>query len=99
MVVVDRLTKLVRLLPAKKDDSAPQVADRFIKGWYSLGYGLPQSIVSDRDSKFSSKFWTAIGNSWVLIYISLLLVINKLMASQKMPSALISVQPKSLRQF
>lgn len=62
MVIVDRLTKLVRLLPAKKDDSAPQIAERFIKGWYSLGYGLPQTIVSDRDSKFSSKFWTALGD-------------------------------------
>jgi hypothetical protein len=62
MVGVDRLTKLVRLIPAKKDDSAANIAERFVKNWYSLGYGLPQSIVSDRDSKFSSKLWTAIGD-------------------------------------
>jgi transposase InsO family protein len=61
MVIVDRLTKLVRLVPSLKSDTAEKVAERFLHHWYSIGYGLPESIVSDRDSKFSSKFWTALG--------------------------------------
>lgn len=61
MVVVDRLTKLVSLIPSKRDDSTAVIAERFIRGWYSLGYGLPQSIISDRDSKFSSKLWQELG--------------------------------------
>lgn len=44
MVVVDWLTKLVRLIPALKMDSAEIVAERFLRNWYSLGYGLPESI-------------------------------------------------------
>jgi hypothetical protein len=57
MVVDDRLTKLVSLIPAKRDDSTAVIAERL----YSLGYGLPESIISDRDSKFSSKLWQELG--------------------------------------
>ena len=57
MVVVCRLTKFVRLIQCKSIDSTNQIAKRFLTGWYALGFGLPQSITSDRDSKFTSSLW------------------------------------------
>ena len=58
MVVVCRLTKLVRLIPCKDTDRTEQTARRFLAGWYSCGFGLPASITSDRDTKFTSALWT-----------------------------------------
>jgi transposase InsO family protein len=60
MVIVDRLTKMVVLIPCKKNDSAEECARLFIKHWYAQGMGLPTAITSDRDSKFTSKFWRAL---------------------------------------
>jgi hypothetical protein len=62
MVIVCRLTKLVRLVPHHKTDSAANIARLFIDNWYSHGFGLPESITSDRDTKFTSKLWTALAN-------------------------------------
>jgi hypothetical protein len=58
LVVVDRLTKLVVLIPCRSTDSAADTVRHFINGWYSRGFGLPSDIVSDRDSLFRSKAWT-----------------------------------------
>ena len=60
MVIICRLTKLVRLVPHHKTDSASDIAKLFINNWYSHGFGLPESITSDRDTKFTSKLWTAL---------------------------------------
>ena len=55
-VVVDMLTKMTHLFPIRKDFSAKDVAHVFMKGIF-LYHGLPQRIISDRDSKFTSNFW------------------------------------------
>ena len=55
-VVVDRLTKLVKFIPTRKDVKTPELARLFIEHLYKL-YGLPADIVSDRDRKFDSHFW------------------------------------------
>jgi hypothetical protein len=60
MVIICRLTKLLVLIPCRKTDSAEQSARQFVDHWFSRGMGLPEAITSDRDSKFSSKFWTAV---------------------------------------
>ena len=60
MIIIDRLTKLVVLLPCNKTDSAEQSARLFVKGWYTRGFGLPKTITSDRDSKFTSSLWQEI---------------------------------------
>ena len=59
LVVVDRLTKMAHFIPTRESVSAPQVADLFISHIFRL-HGLPRSIVSDRDTRFTSHFWTAV---------------------------------------
>jgi hypothetical protein len=57
-VVVDRFTKMAHFIPLK-DRKAPTVASTFIKEIWKF-HGLPTDIVSDRDSAFTSKFWSDI---------------------------------------
>jgi hypothetical protein len=55
-VVVDRLTKCVILSPCKKTVTAPQLAHLFVDCVFKR-FGMPVSIVSDRDPRFTSHFW------------------------------------------
>ncbi|KAL3692137.1 hypothetical protein R1sor_005788 [Riccia sorocarpa] len=56
LVVVDRFSKLARFIPTVGTITAFQTARIFLDGWWR-SYGLPRSIVSDRDPKFTSAFW------------------------------------------
>ena len=55
-VFVDRLTKIVHVVPYKKDITAQQYAHLFIDHVFKL-HGLPEVIISDHDPRFLSKFW------------------------------------------
>ena len=55
-VIVDRLTKTAHFIPVKSDRNAPKLAKIFMQEIVRL-HGVPKSIVSDRDTIFSSKFW------------------------------------------
>ena len=55
-IVVDRLTKRTHFIATKMAISAEDVATMFINHIWRL-HGIPESIVSDRDRKFISKFW------------------------------------------
>ena len=55
-VEVDRLTKLVKFIPTKKDVKTLELARLFIEHLYRL-YGPPANIVSNRDRKFHGHFW------------------------------------------
>ena len=56
MVVVDRMSKMVHLLPTTDTVTAMQVCQLYQDRIFAL-HGLPDDIVSDRDSKFTSAFW------------------------------------------
>ena len=55
-VVVDRLTKCIVLSPCCKTVSAPQLAQLFMDTVFRR-FGMPTSIVSDRDPRFTGHFW------------------------------------------
>jgi len=56
-VFVDKLSKQVHFVASKTSDTASQVARIFFDNIFRL-HGLPTTIVSDRDAKFTSRFWT-----------------------------------------
>nr|GEX79160.1 retrotransposable element Tf2 [Tanacetum cinerariifolium] len=62
-VVVDRLTKSAHFLPIHKDYSVSRLAEIFQQEIVRL-HGTPSSIVSDRDPRFSSRFWKGLQKAW-----------------------------------
>ena len=55
-VIVDRLTKSAPFLPIRLDYSMDRLADLYVNEIVIL-HGIPVSIVSDRDPRFTSRFW------------------------------------------
>ncbi|XP_073317257.1 uncharacterized protein [Primulina huaijiensis] len=58
-VIVDRLTKSAHFLPVKMTYSMNQYAEEYIAEIVRL-HGVPVSIVSDRDPRFTSEFWKSL---------------------------------------
>ncbi|GJQ92139.1 putative reverse transcriptase domain-containing protein [Tanacetum coccineum] len=58
-VIVDRLTKSAHFLPIKKTDSIEKLAQLYLKE-IVCKHGVPTSIISDRDSLFTSRFWKSL---------------------------------------
>ncbi|CAL1371586.1 unnamed protein product [Linum trigynum] len=56
-VVVDRFTKYSHFFALSHPYTAESVAQIFFDGVFKL-HGMPKTIVSDRDSTFTSSFWT-----------------------------------------
>ncbi|MBW0476123.1 hypothetical protein O181_015838 [Austropuccinia psidii MF-1] len=57
LVIVDSYRKSVRLLPCHKEDN---IMDTALLFWNNImaTCGVPKVIISDRDPKFTSQFWT-----------------------------------------
>jgi hypothetical protein len=61
LVVVDKLTKMAHFMATSIgfDNDAVGTARLFFDGVVRL-HGIPLTIISDRDSRFTSRFWTAL---------------------------------------
>ena len=55
-VMVDRLTKSTHFLPVRTYYSLDKLVELYISEIVRL-HGIPISIISDRDPRFTSRFW------------------------------------------
>ena len=58
-VIVDRLTKSAHFLPVNFEDSLEKLAQLYVDEIVRL-HGVPVSIVSYRDPRFTSRFWPSL---------------------------------------
>jgi len=58
-VVVDRLTKSAHFLPIKTTYDISRLAKEYVGEIVRL-HGVPVSIISDRDPRFTSRFWQSL---------------------------------------
>ena len=56
LTVVDRLSKMIRIIATKPNINAPETAQLYKDNVYRH-HGIPEKIICDRDSIFMSKFW------------------------------------------
>nr|GEY20980.1 reverse transcriptase domain-containing protein [Tanacetum cinerariifolium] len=61
-VIVDRLTKSAHFIPTRETDSMETITRLYIKEIISR-HGVPISIISDRNSHFTSRFWKSLQNA------------------------------------
>ena len=61
-VVVNRLTKVAHLIPTRTNASTSDIAQLFVKEIARL-HGILATIISDKDTTFTSKFRTAMFHS------------------------------------
>ncbi|KAJ9512244.1 hypothetical protein QJQ45_012797 [Haematococcus lacustris] len=59
VTVVDKLSKMLHLIPTTATVTAPDIAKLFFDHVFKH-HGLPEAIISDRDPKFTSDFWTSL---------------------------------------
>ena len=59
MAVMCKLSKRAIFVPTTDEADAPQTAHLFFKHVFRH-HGLPKVLISDRDPKFTSKFWTSL---------------------------------------
>lgn len=59
LTITDRLTGFIELVPCSTTINARDLAILVWEKWVAL-YGLPLSITSDRDTLFTSRFWTTL---------------------------------------
>ncbi|KAJ0802805.1 putative nucleotidyltransferase, Ribonuclease H [Helianthus annuus] len=62
-VVVDRLSKSAHFLPIQQGFSVNKLSEIFLQEIIRL-HGTPSSIVSDRDPRFTSRFWKGFQAAW-----------------------------------
>ncbi|GKB88184.1 putative reverse transcriptase domain-containing protein [Tanacetum coccineum] len=61
-VIVDRLTKSAHFLPMREDDTLEKLTRLYLKEVVS-NHGVPVTIISDRDGKFTSHFWKSLNKA------------------------------------
>ncbi|GJX47104.1 putative reverse transcriptase domain-containing protein [Tanacetum coccineum] len=65
-VIIDHLTKSARFLPMQEDDTLEKLTRQYLKKVVSR-HGVPVSIISDRDGKFTSHFLKTLNKALVTI--------------------------------
>ena len=63
LVVVDRFSKYVVFIPALSECPAEEAARIFFSN-VMKHFGMPKDIVSDRDTRFTSRFWVELFKIW-----------------------------------
>jgi hypothetical protein len=59
-VIIDRYTKMAHFIPLKKKNKKGEdLATIFAREIWRL-HGIPADIISDRDSRFTSRFWKSL---------------------------------------
>ena len=58
-VIVDRFSKMPHFIPLRTEEHIKELPLTFMKEIWCL-YELPESIVSNRETRFTSKFWTSL---------------------------------------
>ncbi|GKB97190.1 reverse transcriptase domain-containing protein [Tanacetum coccineum] len=61
-VIIDRLTKSAHFIPTRATDSMETLTRLYIKEIVSR-HGVPITIILDRDSHFTSRFWQSLQNA------------------------------------
>ncbi|KAD5803257.1 hypothetical protein E3N88_14617 [Mikania micrantha] len=61
-VIIDRLTKSAHFLPMRETFTMDKLARLYINE-IVVRHGVPLSIISDRDSRFTSRFWQSLQKS------------------------------------
>jgi hypothetical protein len=64
MVVVDKLTKFSHFIPVKFTHKESNVVDIYMREVSQL-HGIPKTILSERDPKFTSNFWKVLFKGFV----------------------------------
>lgn len=59
LVFTDKFSRMTHLVPTHETCTAEDTAEMFLQHVYRL-HGLPQSLLSDRDPRFTSNFWRAV---------------------------------------
>jgi hypothetical protein len=59
LVIVDKLTKSAHFIPVRDTYDVTDVAHVFLSEVIHLN-GIPKKIISNRDSRFTSRFWTSL---------------------------------------
>jgi hypothetical protein len=59
LVIMDKLTKSAHFILVRDTYDVTDVAHVFVSEVIHL-HGIPKKIISDRDSRFTSRFWTSL---------------------------------------
>jgi transposase InsO family protein len=62
LVIVDKLTKSAHFILVRDTYDVTDVERVFVSGVICL-HGIPKNIISDRESRFTSSFWTSLQSS------------------------------------
>ena len=58
-IVIDKFSKAAHFILVKSTYKAVNIVDIFLKEIFRL-HGIPKEIISDRDIKFTGKFWRSL---------------------------------------